>query len=86
MQRNELKETFLKSVNRVRRHAKIFSLADIVSGDGKKIRKAFTDKEIKPVKSIWDWPIEKTSKKDYSNWRKATTMLSIDVTIQQLGR
>jgi hypothetical protein len=34
MQRDELKETFLKSVNRVRCYAKLFSLADIVSGDG----------------------------------------------------
>ena len=50
-----------------------------------KKKKVFTDKEIKHVESIWDWPIEKPSKKDFNNWRKATTILSNDVITQQLG-
>lgn len=86
MQREELKETFLKSVNRVRCYTKLFSLADIVSGDGKKIRKTFMDKEIKPLESIWDWPTEKPSKKDFNNWRRAIIMLNNDVITQQLGK
>ena len=87
MKDHNLKDSFLKSVNRTRCYLKVFSLADITSGDGKIIKKEHTVRGMKPVDSEWDWPTEQPCFKDFGNWKKAIQILNENnVLLDSLGR
>ena len=62
-------------VNRVRCHLQIFSLADIATGDGLRIQNKFLQGRNESKESIWDWPLEQSSPRDFNEWRSAVSLL-----------
>ena len=58
MRYHNLKDLFLRSVNRVR----CYFFKDMTCGDGKSIKKECTVRGVKPVVSEWDWPTEQPLK------------------------
>ena len=67
----DLTETTLKSINQVRCHYKVFSLADIATGDGLRIQGQYLRGFIGNVQSSWEWPLEQPSPRDFKSWREA---------------
>ena len=60
----------LQSINRVRCHLQVLSLADIVTGDGKNIGgnylRGIPSKDV----SRWEWHKEEPCQNDYKTWNK----------------
>ena len=65
----------LQSINRVRCHLKVFSLADIATGDGMRICHKYLHGVKDDTDSIWEWPMEQPSQKDYGAWKSAMKLL-----------
>ena len=65
----------LQSINRVRCHLKVFSIADIATGDGLKIRKQYMLGLVEDTDSSWEWPLERPSSNDFKCWREAMNLL-----------
>ena len=63
------------SINRVRGYLEVFTLADITTGDGNKIRQCFQLGSKSDTKSLWDWHEERPSPLDFSRWKWAVTLL-----------
>ena len=63
------------SINRVRCHLEVFSLADIATGDGSKIRLCYKLGLRSDTTSSWDWHEERPSSHDFSRWKWAMTLL-----------
>ena len=65
----------LQSINRVRCHFKVFSVADIATGDGLQIRNQFISGLVEQNESIWEWPLEQPSNVDFKCWKHAMNLL-----------
>ena len=63
------------SINRVRCHLEVYSLADITTGNGTKLQHCFKLGEKTDNKSTWDWHEEQPSEHDISRWRWALSLL-----------
>ena len=80
--------TMMTSINRVRGYLEVFTLADIATGDGTKIRQCFIQGTKCDTTSLWEWHEERPSALDFTNWKWAMTLL-IDETKKlhkQLGK
>ena len=65
----------LQAINRVRCYFKVFSIADIATGDGLRITKQYLlGLDIKH-ESSWEWPLEQPSAQDFAQWTKAMKLL-----------
>lgn len=65
----------LQSINRVRCHLQLFSLADLATGDGTKIRNQYILGLKDNLGSNWEWQIEQPSHKDIIAWKSAMKSL-----------
>ena len=63
------------SINRVRCYLEVFSLADIATGDGSRIRPCYKYGQRGDTISSWDWHEEQPSRHDVSRWKWALTLL-----------
>ena len=72
---HSLPTTILQSINRVRCYFKVFSLADIATGDGMRICNKYMHSTNNDMDSYWDWPMEQPSTKDYAHWKTAMALL-----------
>ena len=63
------------SINRVRCYLEVFSLADIATGDGSRIRPCYKYGQRGDTISSWDWHEEQPSCHDFSRWKWALTLL-----------
>ena len=63
------------SINKVRGYLEVFTLADITTGDGNKIRQCFKLGIKSDTKSLWDWHEERPSQLDLAEWKRAMTLL-----------
>ena len=70
-----LPKKMLQSINRVRCHLKVFSIADIATGDGMKIRSIYSVGTASNRQSIWEWPKEQPSCNDVKAWKRAMQLL-----------
>ena len=62
---HDLTTADLISINRVRCYLKVFSLADIATGDGSKIRTCYKFGQRSNTTSSWDWHEEQLFHQDY---------------------
>ena len=60
----------LLAINRVRCYLEVLSLADIATGDGKKIRQCYLQGIRSTERSTWEWHEERPCIKDFNIWRK----------------
>ena len=65
----------LISINRIRYHLEVFSLADIATGDDSKIRPCYKFGLRGDTTSSWDWHEERPSHQDFSQWKWAMNIL-----------
>ena len=63
------------SINKVRGYLEVFTLADISSGDGIKIRPCFALGLKGDTRSKRDWHEERPSALDFSRWKGAMPLL-----------
>ena len=85
---HDITPTMMSSINRVRGYLEVFTLADIATGDGTKIRQCFIQGTKSDTTSLWEWHEERPSALDFTNWKWAMTLL-IDETKKlhkQLGK
>ena len=75
LQNYDLPKKTLQSINRVRCHLQVFSVADIATGDGLKIRNQFLIGSAEINESTWEWPLEQPSNKDFKCWKMAMNLL-----------
>ena len=68
----------LQALNRCRLYLRVYSLADIATGDGSRIRKVFTQvQQPRDVQaSKYEWPVERPSRADKDLWKAALTAIS----------
>ena len=52
-----------------------FSIADIATGDGLRMQNKILQGRNENKESIWDWPLEQPSPKDFKEWRSAVSLL-----------
>ena len=72
---HDITPTVMTSINRVRGYLEVFTLDDIATGDGTKIRPCFILGIKSDTKSLWDWHEERLSPLDISRWKWAMTLL-----------
>ena len=72
---HDINTTVMSSINRVRGYLEVFTLADITTGDGNKIRPCFLLGSKSDTNSLWDWHEERPSLLDISRWKWAMTLL-----------
>ena len=63
------------SINKVRGYLEVFTLSDIATGDGTKIRASFSLGLKSDTRSKWDWHKERPSALDISRWKGAMSLL-----------
>ena len=72
---HDITPTMMSSINRVRGYLEVFTLADIATGDGAKIRQCFIQGTKSDTTSLWEWHEERPSALDFTNWKWAMTLL-----------
>ena len=76
IQDGTLSRPALCSINRVRCHLQVYSMADIATGDGLRLQQNIHLGLQQQVASSWDWHEECPSPHDVSCWRRAMPFLS----------
>ena len=74
-QDHSLSSAILVSINRVRCYLEVFSLADIATGDGTRLRSCYSQGQRGDTHSQWDWHEERPSDRDFKRWRDALSLL-----------
>lgn len=74
-QDHSLPPNILVSINRVRCYLEVFSLANITTGDGNRIRSCYLQGNRGDTHSNWDWHEEKLSVRDFNRWRNSMSLL-----------
>ena len=69
LKEHDINTTVMASINRVRGYLEVFTLADITTGDGHKIRQCFLIGAKSDTNSLWDWHEEQPSPLDISRWK-----------------
>jgi hypothetical protein len=77
IQQATLSRSDLISCNRCRLAIEAVTLADIVTGDGKRIQSGYIGAHPDPThRSKWEFPVEKPSPQDVECWRRGLVLLS----------
>ena len=66
----------IMAINRVRCYFQVMTVADIASGDGKRISKNYINNNSKPFRSKWKWHVEHPSNADFNIWHKRIQCLT----------
>ena len=66
---HDIRPSILLSINLVRCYLEVYSLADIVTGDGTNIRKNYLLGTPSDSRSTWDWHRESPSSQDFTQWK-----------------
>ena len=74
-QDHSLPPNILVSINRVRCYLEVFSLADITTGDGTRIRSCYLQGNRGDTHSKSDWHEKQPSVRDFNRWRNSMPLL-----------
>ena len=74
--KHDILPSILLSINRVHCYLEVYSMTDIATGDGTKIRNNFLLGTPSDSNSIWDWHCESPFSQDFTHWKWAMTLLS----------
>ena len=72
---HDLTTADLISINRVRCYLEVFSLSNIATGDGSKIRPCYKFGLRSNTTSSWDWHEERPPHQDFPRWKWAINLL-----------